>query len=117
MTSILRIAGRALGMLAGGALCLVWLVVIWFPTEQLSISGFSIVVAGFMAFLSLVAAIASFHGHVIVLGIVFVASFLPVGGYLLGVNHWLRFVGILDIILLVGALMILAGNRLERKKT
>jgi len=114
----LVIAGQALGVLSGGALTLLWVYVIWFPAEDgLSITGVSILVAAFMGILALVAAIASFKQHTTVVFVIFVASFLPIGAYLLGVAHWLRFVGIFDCGLALAGGMLLIGHRLQQGQT
>ena len=98
-------------MLAGAATAVAWVFLIWFPGGNLTISGISIIVAGLMGLLGLFAAIASFKGHAPVVFVVFVASFLPVGAMLLGAAHWIRFIGILDILLLVAAILLWVGSR------
>jgi len=109
------VLGQALGILSGAALTLLWLYVIWFPAEDgLSITGVSILVAALMGILALVGGIASFKGHTTVVFVVFVASFLPIGAYLLGVAHWLRFVGIFDCGLALAGGLPAMGHRLER---
>lgn len=114
MGATLSMLGRGLGVVAGGALAVLWVYAIWFPGGGLTITGLSVLVAGLMALFALVAAIAATKGHAVVIFVVFVASFLPVGAMLLGVAHWLRFVGILDCLLLVAGGMIWTGARLER---
>jgi hypothetical protein len=101
-------------MLAGTATAVIWVYLIWFPSGDLTISGVSIIVAGLMGLMGLFAAIASVKGHAPVVFVVFVASFLPVGAMLLSVEHWLRFVGILDILMLLAAVLIWAGSRKKR---
>jgi hypothetical protein len=111
----LHLAGRALGVLSAALLCLVWLYAIWFPSGGLTITGLSVLVAGFMTLLAIVAGIASAKGHGPVVFGVFVVSFLPIGAYLLGVDHWLRWIGILDTLLLVAAAVIWVGKGAKRR--
>jgi hypothetical protein len=99
------------GALAGGVLALLWVYAIWFPSGGLTLAGPSIIVAGLMALLAIFGAIASSKGHSTVLLLIFIASFLPVGGYLLGVDHWLRWLGALDLMLLLAAGLIWWGAR------
>jgi hypothetical protein len=105
----LDLLGRGIGMLAGGLTSFIWIYEIWLG--DVSITGVSVLVAGLLAFASLIAAIAAFHGQSAIVFIVFVPSFLPIGGYLLGVDHWLRIVGVLNILLLLAGLMIWFGRR------
>jgi hypothetical protein len=115
--SLVGLGGRALGMLAGGLTALIWIYAIWVPAESLGVTGVSMLVAAFMALLSLVAAIAAFHGHAIIIVIAFVASFLPVGAILLGADHWLRFIGILNVLLALSSGMIWIGTRDRKHET
>lgn len=109
--SLAAIAGRSVGSVAGGVLAVLWVYAIWFPSGGLTLAGPSIVLAGLMAVLAIFAAIAASKGHSTVLLLIFIASFLPVGGYLLGVDHWLRWLGVLDLLLLLAAALIWWGAR------
>jgi hypothetical protein len=64
-----------------------------------------VLVALLMAALALFAAIASWRGHPTVVMLIFLASFFPVGLSLLPSEHWLRWLGYLDVGLLLGALL------------
>jgi len=112
----LELSGRALGALVGATASVLWVCAIWFPSGGLTLSGASIVVAGLMALLAIFAVIASVKGHGLVLLGVFVASFLPVGAYLLGLEHWLRWVGALDALLVPAGLLILGGSRARARE-
>ena len=115
-TKPLAIAGQILGVLAGALVALLWLVVIFFPSGDFVISGISVLVAGFMGLMAMVAGIAAFYGHSVVVFIVFVASFMPVGAYLLGVSHWTRWIGVIDVMFLLAGLMIWIGSRQPREQ-
>jgi hypothetical protein len=107
LLKILHMAGRALGALCGGALSLGWAYALWVPTAGVALAGASVVlVALLMAALALFAAIASWRGHPTVVMLVFLASFFPVGLSLVPSEHWLRWLGYLDVGLLVGGLLI-----------
>jgi hypothetical protein len=115
MTAALSWAGRVIGMLASAACCLLWVIIIWFPSGGLIVRWWSLPLAALRGLMALVAGIASFQGHAIVIFVIFVASFLPVGAYLLGIDHWLRFVGMLNVTMLAAALLIGIANRIQRK--
>jgi len=102
----LSVGGRALGILAGGAMTALWVAVIWFPVGGFMLEGINVPVGAFMALLALVAAIASWHGHAPVVFFCFVGSFFGVGTFALNVNNWFRIFGILDLLLLLASVMI-----------
>ena len=64
-----------------------------------------------MMLFAIFAVIASLRGHGPVLMIMFIMSFFPVGGYLLGIPHWLRWIGVSDLGFLVAGLMIMYSTR------
>jgi hypothetical protein len=103
---MLSIAGRALGILAGGVTALLWIAVIWFPVGGLMLSGYGVAVGVVMALFGLVAAIAAWHGHAAVVFACFVASFFGVGAFSLNIDHWFRVFGVLDLLLLLASVMI-----------
>lgn len=115
-------AGRALGMLAGGASAVLWVSVIWFPVGGFMLEGGSVMggiavaYSLFSAMIALVAAIASWHRHAFVMFVCFVLSFFGVGAFSLNVNNWFRIFGILDLLLLAASAMIWASARGEGTK-
>jgi hypothetical protein len=111
---MLNLVGRGLGMLAGCTAAFLWMLAIWVPGAALSMTGVNLLVALLMALMALFAAIASLRGHVVVLVILFVASFLPVGLVLLGAEHWLRWVGYADLCYVGAAALIWLGRRGSR---
>lgn len=100
-----------MGAGAGAALAAAWAMLMWAPSAGLSLSGISFVVALLMCLIGVIAVIASIKGHSAVLMVAFLASFLPVGAYLIQVEVWLRWLGLLDLILLAAAAMIWWGQR------
>jgi hypothetical protein len=108
---LLNACGRVIGAVAGAALGVAWCVAIWVPTAGLELTGISFVVALLMTLLALFAAIASVRGHFVVVTLVFLASFFPVGVALFNADHWLQWVGRLDAAFLVAAVLMWIGQR------
>ena len=117
MAAMLGVVGRALGVVSSALTALLWLYVIWFPDGSLAISGVSVLVAGLMCLGAMIAGIASYRGHSAVIVGVFVVSFLPIGAMLLSVEHVLRFVGILNVLLALAAGMIWFGHRARHPRS
>jgi hypothetical protein len=107
-------AGRALGALSGAVTSVLWMYAIWFPSREISMSGVSVAVAWFMAMLAIFAIIASVKGHSVVLFVAFLASFLPVGAFLLYVEDWPRWIGVLNLALLAASILIWQSGRRRR---
>jgi hypothetical protein len=100
---MLNATARALGALCGALLAVVWAFTLWVPAAGLNLSGVSVVVALLLTLFGLFAAIASVRGHATVVGLLFLASFFPVGLSLARADHWLHWVGWLDVGLFVAA--------------
>jgi hypothetical protein len=103
--------GRALGALCGAALSVAWVFALWVPAARLTLSGVSVVVALLLATFAVFATIASIRGHAVVVVLLFLASFFPIGAYLMPADHWLRWVGWVDLGLLVAAVLIWVTRR------
>lgn len=110
----MKFAGRALGALSGAVTSILWMYAIWFPSPEISMSGVSVAVAWFMAMLAIFAIIASVKGHHVVLFVAFLASFLPVGAYLLYVRDWPRWIGVLNLVLLGASILLWQSTRRRR---
>ena len=110
----MEFAGRALGALSGAVTSILWMYAIWFPSPEISMSGVSVAVAWFMAMLAIFAIIASVRSHHVVLFVAFLASFLPVGAYLLYVRDWPRWIGVLNLALLAASILIWHSARRRR---
>lgn len=109
--------GRGLGMLAGGGAAFLWISAIWFPRDGLDLSGpYLLPTAVLMAVIGLVSAIASYHAHLRIMLIGFVASFLPVGLALMDADHFLRYASRLNIVLAVATLVILVARLGEKNE-
>lgn len=95
-----------LGLVCGVVLAGAWVVALWVPAAGLPLTGISIVTALLLVVLALFAGVAAMHGHGVVVGLLFLASFFPVGAFLMPTDHWLKWVGWIDLGLLVAALAI-----------
>lgn len=103
--------GRLLGALCGAALALAWCFALWVPTAGLTLSGVSFVVALALAVFALFAMIASWYGHYTVLVLLFLASFFPIGAFLMPTEHWLKWTGWGDLGLLLAAVLMWFARR------
>ena len=108
---VLNGLGRAIGSVTGAALSFCWVFAMWVPTQGLALTGVSFVVALLMAVLALFATIASVRGHFVVVILVFLASFFPVGVALITADHWLQWIGRLDLGFLVAGVLLWIGRR------
>jgi hypothetical protein len=106
-----KLSGRALGALSGAVTSILWMYAIWFPSPEISMQGVGVAVAWLMAILAVFAIIASVKGHHVVLFVAFLASFLPVGAMLLYARDWPRWIGVLNLVLLVASVLLWQGAR------
>ena len=90
---------------------------IWFPSSGLTLSGASLVVAFVMIIISIFAVIAALNAHGRVLLFLFLASFFPVGLYLLGASGWYRWIGIFNLgFLLAGIAIIMKSGSIQHNR-
>lgn len=106
MANAINWLGRGLGVACGAAVAAAWAFVLWVPSAGLTVTGISVVTALVLVALGVFAAIAAAHGHGLVVALLFLASFFPVGAFLLPTDHWLKWVGWVDLGLLVAAILI-----------
>jgi hypothetical protein len=104
MQELVATMGRFLGALSATVASFMWVFGMWMPSTQSVLSGWSFAVGFLMLMFSIFGVIASIRGHGNVMLAMFLGSFLPVGAFLLQSNHWLRWVGVANIGLLVAAL-------------
>jgi hypothetical protein len=98
--------GRLVGLVCAAALASAWAYVLWVPSAGLTLANLNVVTALVFVVLAVFAGIAAVHGHALVIALLFLASFFPIGVSLLPRDHWLQWVGWLDIGLLVSAVLI-----------
>jgi hypothetical protein len=111
MTKAINWAGRASGMVCAAALASAWAVALWIPSAGLTLTGISIVTALLLIAFAVFAGIAAAHGHGAIVALFFLGSFFPVGAFLLPTDHWLKWVGWVDLGLLVAAVLIWTTGR------
>jgi hypothetical protein len=116
MHHTIDLTGRVLGTAAGGIASFLWISAIWFPTDGMNLEGaYLLPTSILMALIGLVSAIASFNGHVKVMLVGFIASFLPVGIALLDAEHFLRFAGVANIVLGIATALTWFGRAAETR--
>jgi hypothetical protein len=111
MAEAINWVGRILGVLCAAALAIAWAYTLWVPAAGLSLSGVSVVMALALVVFAVFAGIASAYGHAVVLVLFFLASFFPIGAFLLQADHWLKWVGWGDLGLLAAAILLWATAR------
>ena len=107
LRTLSRYAGQFIGTASGVAACGLWWWVMGTPQDTFSLSAVHISVGVLMMVFAIFAVIASLRGHDLALLVLFFISFFPVGGYLIGVPHWVRWIGVSNLGFLVAGLMIM----------
>jgi hypothetical protein len=111
MAKAINWLGRIVGMLCAAALAIAWAFALWVPAAGLSLSGVSVVMALALVAFAVFAGIASAYGHGVVVVLLFLASFFPIGAFLMSADHWLKWVGWGDLGLLAAAVLMWATAR------
>jgi hypothetical protein len=106
MLRAINLTGRAVGALCGVVVAGMWAYALWVPADGLTLAGVSVVTALVLVALGVFASVAALHGHGAVVALFFLASFFPVGAFVMPTDHWLKWVGWFDLGLLVAAAMI-----------
>src|SRR5262245_44884094 len=111
MTKALNWLGRGLGVACAAVLAVAWSYVLWVPSAGLTVTGVNVVTALLLVAFAVFAGIAAVYGHGLVIALLFLASFFPVGAFLMPTDHWLKWVGWLDLGLLVAAVLLWTTRR------
>ena len=111
MSKAINLLGRGLGVLCAALIASAWAVALWVPAAGLTPTGISVITALLLVVLAIFAGIAAVHGHAVVLTLLFLASFFPVGAFVMPTDHWLKWVGWLDLGLLAAAVLIWLTSR------
>jgi hypothetical protein len=111
MTKSINLLGRGLGVVCAALSATAWAVALWVPAAGLTPTGISVITALLLVVLAIFAGIAAVHGHAVVLALLFLASFFPVGAFVMPTDHWLKWVGWLDLGLLAAAVLIWLTSR------
>jgi hypothetical protein len=89
--------GQITGIISGAVASLLWMMSLWLPETSFSFGIASMAVILIMIVLAVIVIVASLKGHSTALIVIFGISFFPVGLYMLGVPHWLQWVGLANI--------------------
>jgi hypothetical protein len=103
--------GRAIGLVSAAVLASAWAFALWVPSAGLTLTGISVIMALVLVAFAVFAGIAAVHGHALVIALLFLASFFPIGAFLMPTDHWLKWVGWVDLGLLLSAVLIWATAR------
>ena len=96
--TVLRPIARLLGALISAVTALIWLGVLWLPSEREVLGNFAVVGAVVMLFIALLGAMAAIRGHGNFMIGLFLAAFLPVGAFMLWTTEPMyRWLGLLNL--------------------
>lgn len=102
-----RKVAQLLGTLISAVTALIWLGVLWLPSERDVLGHFGVVGAVVMLFIALLGTIAAHRGHGNLMIGMFLALFLPVGAFMLYTTEPMyRWLGILNLVYFVTALIV-----------
>ncbi|MGY8815418.1 MAG: hypothetical protein ACKVHQ_12005 [Gammaproteobacteria bacterium] len=99
--------GQLTGIIAGSAASILWMMTLWVPEASFSFNIASMAVVLLMIVLAIIVIVASLKGHSTVLIVIFGISFFPIGLYVLGIPHWIQWVGLANIGYLLAGVIIL----------
>lgn len=101
--------GQMTGVVAGVLSCLLWMAAMWDPASPFSLKPASMLVVFLMILIAILAVIAAIKGNGAMLLVLFVVAFLPIGLYVIGVPHWIRWVGLTNLGYLIAGLLLRTG--------
>ena len=104
---------RGLAQLVGAAIssitAVIWLAVLWLPSERDVLGHFGVVGAVLMLFFALLGVLAAHRAHADLMLGMFIAAFLPIGVFMLYTEQSMyRWIGLLNLIYLVAAIAVRA---------
>lgn len=102
--------GQLIGAVSGAAVAGLWVLGTLGPMSSTTAQP-SILVATLLVVLALFAAAAAIRRRPGVLLVIFALSFVPVGLYLIGVPHWMKWIGVLNCGYLASAWMLWHGSK------
>lgn len=106
MREFLHLLGKNIGAISGAGAALLWVAAMWDPSNNWDNTPVSFSIAMIMVVLCVMAMIASYKGHGIVLIILFLVSFYPIGYYLWTVPHWVRWIGAFNVGFVIAGLLV-----------
>ena len=115
----LNLVARCGGGLISAVTALIWLGVLWLPSERDVLGHFGVVGAVVMLFIALLGVMAAARGHGNFMTGLFLAAFLPVGAFMLWTTEPMyRWLGLLNLAYLATAFIVRATRpQDERSRT
>ena len=112
-SNVFRHGARLLGALISGVTALIWLGVLWLPSQSEVLDGhFGVVGAVVMLFVAILGVIAAQRGHGNLMLAMFLAAFLPIGAFMLWTTvPMYRLLGLLNLAYLLSAIAVRMTSR------
>jgi hypothetical protein len=98
--------GQFIGIVSGAVAAILWMMSLWAPDTSFTFNIASTAVVLFMIILAIVIIVASMKAHATVIVVAFGISFFPIGLYVLGIPHWIQWVGLANIGYLLAGVII-----------
>lgn len=102
--------GQWVGVVCGATAASLWLLGMLGPLSSATAQP-SILSATLFGLLALSAAAAAILRRPVILLVIFALSFMPVGLYLIGVPHWMKWIGVFNRGYLVSAWLLWRGSK------
>jgi uncharacterized membrane protein YqjE len=110
--SVLRLFGQVFGAIVSSVTALIWLAVLWLPSEREVLGHFGVVGAVVMLFVAILGVLSAHRGHGNFMLAMFLAAFLPIGAYMLWTTQPMyRWLGLLNLLYLVAAIVVRSTRR------
>ncbi|MGD8809475.1 MAG: hypothetical protein PVG24_07700 [Gammaproteobacteria bacterium] len=104
---MVRLAAQLIGALVSAVTALIWLGVMWLPSEREVLGHFGVVGAVVMLFVAILGVIAALRGHGNFMLALFLAAFLPIGAFMLWTTAPMyRLLGLLNLAYLAAAIVV-----------
>lgn len=106
-TRVLRIGAQAFGAVVSALTGLIWLAVLWLPSERDVLGHFGVVGAAIMLFIAILGVLAAHRGHANLMIGMFLAAFLPIGAFMLWTTQPMyRWLGLLNLLYFAAAILV-----------
>jgi hypothetical protein len=104
---VLRLIGQVSGAIVSSITALIWLAVLWLPSEREVLGHFGVVGAAVMLFIAILGVLSAHRGHGNFMLAMFLAAFLPVGAFMLWTTQPMyRWLGLLNLLYLIAAIVV-----------
>ena len=103
----MRILAQAFGAIVSSITGLLWLAVMWLPSEREVLGHFGVVGAAIMLFIAILGVLAAHRGHAKLMMGMFLAAFLPIGAFMLWTTQPMyQWLGLLNLMYLAAAIVV-----------